>query len=355
MALNQQDDFQTQQRKLLTQRMQPQVEPTQQAAPSVPPPPPAAPEKVMGNNGWYSQGTQTYDQNNLLQGDTGYNRAGIADALYKIQTSADRGNTFNLDQWLAANQNIATGVTSGKGGEMINLPGGGSYDIRRGYNAATNTGDVVSFGAAGDPGDGGYTAAGAGGGGDSGGGGSSSYSQSGSAGNSDFQNQIRAMLMQQMGAMGKPVDENDPAISGELQSQDRLAERTRQDRRAASAERMAAQGLNTGGQGSGAFDQETAAGYQDKNNGLSDVRSQLFSRELTARRDKLTQMMSMAMQSGDAEAARSIQMALAQMNDQLQRAQLGQQKSQFDDNFGLNAAQFQYGKDRDLAGYGSGG
>jgi hypothetical protein len=47
-------------------------------------------------------------------------------------------------------------------------------------------------------------------------------------------------------------------------------------------------------------------------------------------------------------------MQLAQMDDQLRRLGLQQNQSQWNDSFGLDAAKFRYGQDRDLAGYGSG-
>ena len=196
----------------------------------------------------------------------------------------------------------------------------------------------------------------AGGGAGSGGGGGAIGAATGIGGASnDFQNQIRALLLKQMEGLSRPVDENDPAIRGELSSQDNAAERARRDRRAAAAERAAFQGLLNGGASSGAFDAEVASGFEDKATRMSDVRSQLFGRELSARRTQLAGMLQMAMQSGDAESARAIQMQIAQMDAELKRMGLSQQQSQFNDQFGLQGAQFQYLKDRDLAGFGAGG
>lgn len=157
-----------------------------------------------------------------------------------------------------------------------------------------------------------------------------------------FSDQVRQLLLAQLQGMNKPVGADDPAIAGELQSQERGAERARQERRAAMAERLAAQGLNSGGQGSGAFDSEVASGYEDKANRLSDVRSQLFSREIQARRQQLAQLMNMALQSGDAEAARAIQMQMAQMDNAFRYANLGESSRQFNDSFGR-----QLGRDRE--------
>jgi hypothetical protein len=171
----------------------------------------------------------------------------------------------------------------------------------------------------------------------------------------DFQNQIRALLMQQLQQFSQPVDANDPQIAKEMQAQSNVLERTRQDRRAAAAERAAADGLLNGGQGSGSFEGDVASGYEDKGNALTGIQSQLFGREIQSRRDKMAQLMSLAVQSGDADSARALQMQIAQMDDQLKRLGLAQSQSQFNDQFGLSAGQFQYQKDRDaaLAGLGN--
>lgn len=194
--------------------------------------------------------------------------------------------------------------------------------------------------------------AGGGAGGGAGAGGAAGAGQAG--GVSPFQQQIRDFLMQQMAGLAKPVTADDPAISGELAAQRNMLERNRQDRRAASAERAAADGLLNGGQGSGSFEADVASGYEDKGTALSGIQAQLFGREIQARRDKLAQYVNMAMQSGDAESARALQLQLANMDDQLQRLNLNQRQSQHNDTFGLDAARFGYGKDRDAFLFGSG-
>lgn len=186
---------------------------------------------------------------------------------------------------------------------------------------------------------------------------SGSVGGNGSGGNGSgggYQDAVRAALLAQLQNMGKPIDPNDPTITTQLNAQSNLLERMRQQRRAASAERMAAQGLNSGGAGSGAFEQDLAAGFEDKAGQLAGIQGQLLSRANEQRIGQLQQALSLAVQSGDAEAARGIQMQIAQMQNAMQQAQLGQQARQWDDSFGLNAAQFRYMQDRDLAGYGTG-
>jgi hypothetical protein len=49
---------------------------------------------------------------------------------------------------------------------------------------------------------------------------------------------------------------------------------------------------------------------------------------------QLTSLLNMAMQSGDAEMARALQMELAQIDASLRRDSLAQQSSQFNDTYG---------------------
>lgn len=165
--------------------------------------------------------------------------------------------------------------------------------------------------------------------------GSATSGAPGGATQSGFLGDVRNLLMQQLGQLSQPVGANDPLIQGEMQAQERLLERNRQDRRSAAAERMAFQGLNPGGQGSGAFDAEIAAGFEDKGAALSGLQAQLYSREMLSRRQNLTQMLSMALQSGDNEAARALQLQIAKMDEALRRAGLSESARQF--NLGLGA------------------
>ncbi len=303
------------------------------AAPQVAPQPAGSPDKA-----WLDWIAKTY-------GNSASRGGGFAD-LPQGQNLESVINRFNQE--------------TGGQAKYLGGPSGDRVDFGEGVtDALTGTGQLWSdYGAmggqaragAGVPND--RMRGGGGSGGGSGGGGSSSSgtssSSSGPAG-SDWQNQIRAMLMQQMQGYAKPVSMDDPGIQGEMAAQERTLERGRQDRRAASAERMAAEGLNAGGQGSGAMDAEIAAGYEDKGAAKTGLQAQLYSRELTARRDKLMQSMQLALQTGDAESARSLQMQMAQMDDQLRRMGLQQSQSQFNDNYGLQVNDAQYARDRDAA------
>ena len=177
---------------------------------------------------------------------------------------------------------------------------------------------------------------------------------SGAPSNSAFSDQVRQLLMQQLGGLSGPVTGNDPQIKAEMDAQGNVLERNRRDRRSADAERAAMQGLLNGGQSSGSFEQNIASGFEDKGQALTGIQAQLFTRELQSRRSHIANLLNMAMQSGDNESARNLQYTLAMMDDTIRRMSLQQNQSQFNDQFGLQAGRFQYEKDRDLAGYGTG-
>lgn len=248
-----------------------------------------------------------------------------------------------IDDWVKANPTFTQGITSSNNGEFMNLPGGQSFDAVRDFGGANapiwGSQDYnYQTGAKYTPQEAQAAEAqwaqknGASGGGV----GTSSGGMGGAApATSDFQNQIRALLMQQMSGLSKPIDANDPTIQGEMQAQHATLDRNRQAQRASDAERMAFTGLNAGGAGSGAFDTANNAGFEQMGQAETGLQSQLFSRELTNRRQQMSQMLNMAMQSGDAESARALQMQIASMDAQLRKLGLDQQQSQFNDSYGL--------------------
>jgi hypothetical protein len=263
--------------------------------------------------------------------------------------------------------------TAARGGGFANMPTGGVQQAVQEFNQATGanarmiagpSGDMVDFGDGKGPvdiktaegllwnaklGGGGAVGGGAGAPGGAGAAGAMGAAGSAAGGVSPFSQAIRDQIMQQLTGLSKPVNENDPSIAPEMQAQERLLERNRQARRAAAAERAAADGLLNGGQGSGSFESDVASGYEDKGQQLSGIQAQLFGREIQSRRDKVAQLLSMAMQSGDAESARALQFQMAQMDDQIKRLGLAQNQSQFNDEFGWNVSQGLYGRDRDVA------
>lgn len=278
------------------------------------------------------------------------------------QTQA--GGSFNYeaarDDWMGGAYDVSSGDAARQsaaawaqkhgipydGGDVIHLPnGGGMIDIIGNFGGGAGNGQAMrrNWTPAGGNSLGGAHGTGGGQGAGSGGAGGVGPGGAGAAGGGaggDFQAQVRQMLLQKLGEYGKPVSEDDPAIAGELASQSRGIERDRQQRRAAMAERMAASGLNSGGAGSGAMDAEIASGFEDASTRKSDVRTQLFTRELTQRRGQLANMMQLAVQTGDSEAARALQLQIAQMDNEIRRYGIAEGGRQFDSGLRENRRQY---------------
>lgn len=166
----------------------------------------------------------------------------------------------------------------------------------------------------------------------------------------DFQNQIRALLLQKLQEFGKPTDPNDPVIAGQTEAYRNERTRSAERERAQMAERAAFQGLLSGGQSSGAFDTTVQGINEEAGQDVSGFKAQLMGRELENRRSQLASMLSLAVQSGDQESARALQLQIAQMDAELRRlgleqqgsqfnAQLGQQRYFYDDTMGFNKTQ----------------
>ena len=289
---------------------QPQVQPQVQPEPSAPPPPPAS----------------------------SYDRAALSAAIQGKQFgggSTDLHTQYNATDFINQNQGgFAQGVTM-ISPDKIRLPDGEIVDISRNVGAGGQGGawwgsekdhaDGVARGVFGPQSSGGA----AGGGGMAG--------AAGSAGSVDpFQASIRAMLMEQLGKMGKDPTIDDPALQGQSQAYRRAQVRSGQDERAALAERAAFQGLNAGGQGSGAFE-TNMQGIQERigqNTGAHDAG--LVGAEAQNRRGHLQNLLQMALASGDSESARAVQMQMAQMDQAIRQATLEQQRYQYDDRMGFD-------------------
>ncbi len=167
----------------------------------------------------------------------------------------------------------------------------------------------------------------------------------GAAGAGSFQDQTRALLMAQMQGLSGPVDGNDPAIAAAMQAAQLEADRGHDLTRKDQAERMYAEGgLNSNALGQ-AVQQSRERGAQ----GLSTLRGDLMMREVTNRRQQMAQLLSQALQTGDQESARALQMQLAQMDDRVRRLSLAQQQSQHDDSYGIQISEAQRQRDLDAA------
>lgn len=143
--------------------------------------------------------------------------------------------------------------------------------------------------------------------------------------NPEFTAQIRQLLMQRLQGDQGPVDENSTGIAQALTAARDETTRASDTERNKLAERLyATGGLNT--------DQITREIQQsgEKNAGaLGTLRARLITQELSSRRDDMRSLLSMALQAGDSESARAIQLQLADLEAQLRRESLGVSLAEF--------------------------
>lgn len=141
----------------------------------------------------------------------------------------------------------------------------------------------------------------------------------------EFTAQIRQLLMQRLQANQGPVDENATGISQAVSAARDETTRASDRERNQLAERLYAQGgLNT--------DELTRQIQQsgEQNAGaLSSLRAKLVTQELQSRRDDMRSLLSMALQTGDSESARAIQLQLADLEAQLRRESMGVSLAEF--------------------------
>jgi hypothetical protein len=150
---------------------------------------------------------------------------------------------------------------------------------------------------------------------------------------SDWYSQIRALLMQRLGMAGQPVDQNAPEIADPLSAARDEVSRGQDLERKTLAERLYA----SGDLHSSTLPQQLQQSAERNATGLSQLRAGLISKEYTARRDELQNLLQLAMASGDAELARSIQMQIAQLQAAVNREGLGISVAQLQAQLNQNA------------------
>lgn len=172
------------------------------------------------------------------------------------------------------------------------------------------------------------------GGGQSGSGDLISYLRERDQANEARMGSVRQMLMDSLGQASRPVSENDPGIREVLAGQRLAGQRGAERQRSILAERLAAEGLSD----SGAMN--TGIQGIEQNRAENDVRATgaALTGELTQRRNQLQNLLALAVQSGDAQSARSIQAQLQLMDMQLRDSQFGRQLQYQYDQLGTDSA-----------------
>jgi hypothetical protein len=179
--------------------------------------------------------------------------------------------------------------------------------------------------------------AGGGSGGSGGDGGTPSFAGGGAGANgglSDFQAQVRAMILEELAKAQTPVDPNDPTLVASMDAARNEGSRMSTLERNALAERGYAQGgLNTGMVG-----QQIQQSAERNAVGLGGLRATLMTRLYENKRSQLASLLQMATASGDAESARAIQWQMAQLNATIQRERMGLDAGMFEANLNQNTA-----------------
>lgn len=125
---------------------------------------------------------------------------------------------------------------------------------------------------------------------------------------------------------------SDPNIKGPTDAFRAQTDTNVRRTRAALAERAASEGLNSGGAGSGAFDSAIQSQLEQQGRDVGSYQGNLMTKEIEAKRQDVIA----ALGFSQGEERNRLSAMLADLNDQLQRAQLGQQNTQFYDTMGYS-------------------
>jgi len=146
---------------------------------------------------------------------------------------------------------------------------------------------------------------------------------------------VREFLMAQLKNASAPVNESDANIAAPLSAARDETARATDTERTALAERLYAQG---GGLQSNALTQGIQQSSERNAGSLSNLRASLISNEYNARRTQLTQLLSQALASSDADSARQIQVQIAALDAALKREGLGVNLAEFGAQLNQNTA-----------------
>lgn len=136
---------------------------------------------------------------------------------------------------------------------------------------------------------------------------------------------MREILMSQLGEATKPVTVDDPTLQRLLGPQRVQLQRSAERQRSQAMARLAAENLAD----SGTADTMLNAIEQQRGEASAALTGRVLSQELSARRDQVARLLQLAVQTGDAEAARTLSGQLNLINQQL-----GQEQSR--DQLGYN-------------------
>ncbi len=141
------------------------------------------------------------------------------------------------------------------------------------------------------------------------------------AAGTDFNAQLRQMIMDRIKAAGEPVDENSTGIAGAVSAARDETDRSTAKERTSLAERLYAQG--GGGLNSDALTQGIQQSNERNAGALASLRSNLILKEVQSRKAELQGYLQRAVQAGDADATRALQAQIANLDAMVRREGIG--------------------------------
>lgn len=147
----------------------------------------------------------------------------------------------------------------------------------------------------------------------------------------------RQGILDLMSRSQQPVSMNDPALRAQSDAYTTARTRAASQQRSALAERMAATGLNSGGQGSGTFDTGLNGIYESSGQDIAGNDAGLMGAEVAARRADLTNSLQMANAVGARDEAQKIQLELSDLDNSYRFADLNQRGTQANQGMKLQA------------------
>lgn len=155
------------------------------------------------------------------------------------------------------------------------------------------------------------------------------------------QQALRDLILSRATEAGKPVDPNAPGIKERIAAQHLAHQRAMERSQSQNAARLANMDLGSSGEADTSFN----ALQQQRGEADAQGDSQILGQEMESKRDELTRLLQMAVASGDAESARTLQAQLSAIESQLGQerfgADLGFRQSSFLDDLGYRLAALQ--------------
>lgn len=166
----------------------------------------------------------------------------------------------------------------------------------------------------------------------------------------------RAALLRILNQGDQPIDVQNDATLGPAAAAYKTARRQgANEDRAALAERAAFTGLNSGGQGSGAFESGVQGINEQASQDIAGNQASLALNELSARRQQFAQALQLADAIGARSESAQLQTRLAQIDAEMRKYGYDQQQGQFEDTQAFNWAKLIQDANRDALLQGLGG